>query len=47
LTRRRERPPWAEVFEKLTQLDPQYQEPISKVLQEIIEIIHGKPCAKP
>ena len=39
--------PWAEVFEKLTQLDPQYHEPISKVLQEIIEIIHGKPCAKP
>lgn len=39
--------PWAEVFEKLTQLDPQYQEPITKVLQEIIEIIHGKPCVKP
>ena len=34
--------PWAEISEKLKQLDSQYQEPIAKVVQGIIETIHIK-----
>ena len=38
-----EEKPWAEISEKLEQLDPRYQEPMGKVVQGFIEAVHAVP----